>query len=49
MKAVAWMTPYEAAFEKKPESDLSSICEWDEKVWVQVKGGTKLDGQVREG
>ena len=46
-KAVIRMTPYEATFRKKP--DLLDIREWGEKVWVHVKKGTKLGGQVREG
>lgn len=46
-KAVAGMTPYEAAFGKKP--DLSNVREWGEKVWVRIEGGTKLGGRVREG
>ena len=31
-KAVSEMTPYEAAFGKKP--DLQDVREWGEKVWV---------------
>jgi hypothetical protein len=46
-KAVAGKTPYEAAFEKK--LDLSQIREWGEKVWVQIEGGDKLGGLVRQG
>ena len=46
-KALTNKTPYEAAFGKKP--DLSEIQEWEDKVWVQIEGGDKLGGQVREG
>src|SRR5271155_4400569 len=31
-KAVSGMTPYKAAFGKKP--DLSDVHEWGDKVWV---------------
>jgi hypothetical protein len=41
------MTPYEAAFGKKP--DLKGVREWGEKVYVRIEGGTKLGGRVREG
>ena len=41
------MTPYKAAFGKKP--DLSQVREWGEKVWVNVEKGNKLGGRVREG
>jgi hypothetical protein len=46
-KAVSGVTPYEAAFGKKP--DLREIREWGDKVWVRVEGGDKLGGRVREG
>ena len=46
-KAVEGMTPFEAAFGKKP--DLKNVCEWGEKVYVRIEGGTKLGGRVREG
>ena len=46
-KAVEGMTPFEAAFEKKP--DLSNVREWGERVWVRVEGGNKLGKRVREG
>ena len=46
-KAVEGMTPYEAAFGKKP--NLRDVHEWGEKVWVRVEGGNKLGGRVREG
>ena len=46
-KAVEGMTPYEAAFGKKP--NLRDVREWGEKVWVRVEGGNKLGGRVREG
>ena len=46
-KAVEGMTPYEAAFGKKP--NLKGLREWGEKVYVRVEGGTKLGGRVREG
>ena len=46
-RAVEGMTPYEAAFGKKP--DLSGVREWGEKVFVRIEGGTKLGGRVREG
>ena len=46
-RAVEGMTPYEAAFGKKP--DLGSVREWKEKVFVRIEGGTKLGGRVREG
>ncbi|KAF8799487.1 hypothetical protein BYT27DRAFT_7075854, partial [Phlegmacium glaucopus] len=41
------MTPYEAAFSKKP--DLGEVREWGEKVWVRIEGGDKLGRHVREG
>ena len=41
------MTPFEAAFGKKP--DLKKVCEWGEKVYVRIEAGTKLGGRVREG
>ena len=47
MKAVGGMTPFEAAFGKKP--DLRGVREWGERVYVRIEGGTKLGGQVREG
>ena len=46
-KAVDGMTPYEAAFGKKP--DLRGLREWGEKVWVRVEGENKLGGRVKEG
>jgi hypothetical protein len=46
-KAVEGMTPYEAAFGRKP--DLSEVREWGERVWVRVEGGNKLGKRVREG
>ena len=46
-KAVAGMTPFEAAFGKKP--NLKGVREWGEKVWVRVEKGNKLGGRVREG
>ena len=46
-KAVEGMTPYEAAFAKKP--DLAGIREWGEKVYVRIEGGNKLGGRVRMG
>ena len=46
-KAVEGMTPFEAAFGKKP--DLRKVREWGEKVFVRIEGGTKLGGRVREG
>ena len=47
-KAVEGMTPYEAAFGKKP--DLREVREWGEKVYVRLeKKGLKLGGRVREG
>jgi hypothetical protein len=46
-KAVEGMTPYEAAFGKKP--DLSLVQEWGEKVYVRVEKGNKLGGRVRQG
>ena len=46
-KAVDGMTPFEAAFGKKP--DLKKVREWGEKVFVRIEGGTKLGGRVREG
>lgn len=46
-KAVEGMTPYEAAFGKKP--DLRGLREWGESVWVHVEKGNKLGGQVCEG
>src|SRR5271168_3738376 len=45
-KAVVGMTPYEAAFGKKP--NLSGLREWGEKTYVRIEGGTKLGGRVRE-
>ena len=41
------MTPFEAAFGKKP--DLRGVREWGERVYVRIEGGTKLGGRVREG
>ena len=41
------MTPYEAAFGKKP--DLRNVREWGERVWIQTEDGDKLGGHVREG
>ena len=46
-KAVDGMTPYEAAFRKKP--DLRNVCEWGECVWIWTENGDKLGGHVREG
>jgi hypothetical protein len=46
-KAVPGMTPYEAAYGKKP--DLSEVREWGDKVWVRVEKGSKLGGRVKEG
>ena len=46
-KAIGGMTPFEAAFGKKPH--LRGVCEWGEQVYIQIEGGTKLGGQVREG
>src|ERR1700678_2002459 len=46
-KAVEGMTPFEAAFGKKP--NLKGVREWGEKVYVRVDKGTKLGGRVREG
>ena len=46
-KAVEGMTPYEAAFGKKP--NLKGLREWGERVWVRIEGGNKLEGRVREG
>jgi hypothetical protein len=46
-KAVEGMTPYEAAFGKKP--DLRGLREWGERVWVRVEKGNKLGRRVREG
>src|ERR1700678_874687 len=47
-KAVEGMTPYEAAFGKKP--NLGDVREWGEKVYVRLeKKGLKLGGRVREG
>jgi len=46
-KAVEGMTPYEAAFGKKP--NLKGLREWGETMWVRVEGGNKLGGRVREG
>jgi hypothetical protein len=38
---------FEAAFGKKP--NLKGVCEWGEKVYVRIEGGTKLGGRVTEG
>jgi Reverse transcriptase (RNA-dependent DNA polymerase)/Integrase core domain/GAG-pre-integrase domain len=46
-KAIEGMTPFEAAFGKKP--DLKGVREWGEKVYVRTESGTKLGGRVREG
>lgn len=46
-RAIDGMTPYEAAFGKKP--DLRHVREWGEKVWVCIEGGDKLGGCVKEG
>ena len=45
--AVEGMTPFEAAFGKKP--NLKGVRDWGEKVYVRVEKGTKLGGRVREG
>jgi hypothetical protein len=45
--AMEGMTPFEAAFGKKP--NLKNVHEWGEKVFVRIEGGTKLGGRVREG
>src|SRR6266498_191235 len=45
-KAVNGMTPYEAAFGKKP--NLKNVREFGEKVWVRVEKGDKLGGRVRK-
>jgi hypothetical protein len=45
-KAVKGMTPYEAAFGKKP--DPRGLREWGESVWVRVEKGNKLEGRVCE-
>jgi len=45
-KAVEGMTPFEAAFRKKP--DLKGVCEWGEKVYVRIEGGMKLGERVKE-
>ena len=47
MKAVEGMTPFEAAFGKKP--NLKGVHEWGEKVYDRAEKGTKLGGRVREG
>jgi hypothetical protein len=36
-KAVEGMTPFEAAFGKKP--NLKGLQEWGERVWVRVRLG----------
>ncbi|KAF9488086.1 hypothetical protein BDN71DRAFT_1363453, partial [Pleurotus eryngii] len=41
------MTPYEAAFGKKP--DLTDLRVWGELVYVRTEGGDKLGGHVKEG
>ena len=41
------MTPFEAAFGKKP--NLRGVHEWGETVYVRVQRGTKLGGRVKEG
>ena len=46
-RAVEGMTPFEAAFKKKP--NLKDVREWGEKVWIRIEGGDKLGGRVREG
>jgi hypothetical protein len=46
-KAIEGKTPFEAAFNKKP--NLKDIREWGEKVLVRVEDGNKLGGRVREG
>jgi len=46
-KAVNGITPYEAAFGKKP--NLKNVREWGEKVWVRIEKGNKLGGRVRKG
>ena len=43
-KAVEGMMLFEVAFGKKP--DLKNVCEWGEKVYVRIEGGTKLGGRV---
>ena len=46
-KAVIEKTPFEAAFNKKP--NLCEVREWGGKVWVRTEGGSKLGGRVQEG
>ena len=46
-KAVEGMTPYEAAFGKKP--NLKNVREFGKKVWVCVEKGNKLRGRVCKG
>ena len=46
-KAVKGMTPYEAAFGKKP--NLKNVREFGKKVWVCVEKGNKLRGRVCKG
>ncbi|CAA7265260.1 unnamed protein product [Cyclocybe aegerita] len=46
-KAISGMTPYKAAFGRKP--NLRHVREWGKRVWVRIEGGTKLGGRVREG
>ena len=41
------MTPYEAAFRKKP--DMRDVCKWGEKVWVCTETSSKLGGHICEG
>ena len=41
------MTPYEAAYGKKP--DLRGIREWGSHCWVRNKSSAKLGGRVDEG
>ena len=41
--AVVGMTPYKAAFGKKP--DLTDVREWGDKVWVHLEGSEGV--QVR--
>ena len=46
-KAVEGITPFEAAFGRKP--NLQHVHEWGEKVWVHIKKGNKLGKRVKGG
>ena len=45
--AIEGMTPFKALTQMKP--NLSPVCEWGDKCWVQLEKGDKLGGRVCKG